>query len=142
MGIDKHQGPELATIVGALCERTKTLREMAEWARCYYETVDHYDEQAAKKFLRPVIYEPLLALRERLAQLDLWSRDHLSELINNVVAEYGLKKAKIAQPVRIALTGSSVSPPIDVTLQLAGKDRALARLDQALTFVNMRKHQL
>ncbi len=52
--------------------------------------------------------------------------------VGGVAEAAGLKLGKVAQPLRVALTGGTVSPPIDVTVYLLGRDRTLARIDRAL----------
>lgn len=134
-GLDPAAPPDLTELAEAQKERVKTLEEMARQSRFFYE--DPYqsgalDEAAAKKHLRPEMARPLQALREALAPLDPWSREAIHEVIASVAAEQSMKFGKIAQPLRVATTGGTASPSIDVTLQLLGRDKTLARLAQAL----------
>lgn len=131
-GIDCTQGPALSELVAVQAERCKTLAEIAEKSRYFYQDPLDYDAQAIKKHLRPVILEPLLALYERLNSLNDWHADALQACLNKVCMEYDINIGKIAQPLRVAITGSSMSPSIDKTLQLLGKTRVLSRLQTAL----------
>jgi glutamyl-tRNA synthetase len=138
IGLDVNQGPPLADLVEVQAERVKTLKEMAETSRAFYEDYDEFDAMAAKKHLRPVAAEPLQAIRTRLAALDHWQSDSLDEAVRLTAESLDVNMGKVAQPLRVALTGSSVSPSIDKTLWLVGKERSLARIDRALEFIAQR----
>ena len=77
-------------------------------------------------------------LHERLSHVTDWNRDVLQTCINDVSAEFDLNMGKIAQPLRVAITGSSMSPSIDMTLTLLGKKRVLERLERALGWIQER----
>jgi glutamyl-tRNA synthetase len=111
---------------------------MAESARYCYEDFDEIDAQAAKKNLRPVVLEPLRAARDALAELDEWEISSIDEVIQRVARTFEINMGKIGQPIRVAVTGGAVSPPIDSTLWLIGKDRTIKRLDRALDLVKAR----
>lgn len=138
LGIDAADGPDISELVEVQKERSKTLLEMAEQSRCFYMDFESHDADAAKKHLRPVILEPLEKMREKFAALDEWQDEKLHQVIDDTAAEFDIKMGKIAQPLRVAVTGGSVSPSIDVTLRLIGKKRVLARLDLALDYVRLR----
>ncbi|RMD80617.1 MAG: glutamate--tRNA ligase [Gammaproteobacteria bacterium] len=135
VGLDPAQGPPLHEVVLAQRERTKTLREMAEASRYFYEEPAGYEEKAAAKHLRPEVAPAMRALRERLAGLEPWTDEAVHEAVVATAEAHGLKLGKLAQPVRVAVTGGTVSPPINVTLRLLGRERALARLDRAVAFL-------
>ena len=137
-GIDTGTGPDTMDLVQVQRGRCKTLVEMAEQSRCFYADFSGYEETAAKKHLRPVVLEPLSRLHARLGELQDWRRDALHQLIEDVSAETGLKLGKLAQPLRVAVTGSAVSPSIDETLWLAGREKTLARLGRALDYIRDR----
>jgi glutamyl-tRNA synthetase len=81
----------------------------------------------------------LLALRNHLAKQDLWEASAIHAAIDAVAADNGIKFGKLGQPLRVAVTGGSVSPPIDITVELVGKDRTLKRIDRALAFIDQRE---
>ncbi len=137
-GMDCADGPALAELVAVQAERCKTLAEMCEKSRYFYQDDIEYEDDAVKKHLRPVVLAPLEALRERLQHVDDWQRDALQICINDISAEFNINMGKIAQPLRVAITGSSISPSIDVTLALLGKKRVLARVDNALEKIRQR----
>ncbi|HSM68723.1 MAG TPA: glutamate--tRNA ligase [Xanthomonadales bacterium] len=135
LGIDAAGGPALEDLVSVQADRVKTLVDMALQSRVFYEDLDGFDPGSAKKHLRPVCEQPLRALHGRLAELEEWRPEALHEVIAIVAEELELGMGKVAQPLRVALTGTAVSPSIDKTLWLAGKDRSLRRIVHALEYV-------
>ncbi len=119
-------------IVTALRERTKTMAEMADLSMCYVEEEINPEPAAAAKFLTPAIKPPLADLTKRLAELPTFDEPSQHAAFETVMAAHQLKMAQLAQPVRVALTGRTVSPGIYDVLQLLGKERSLARLTKAL----------
>ncbi len=138
--IDTSNGPDIARVVEALRERAQTIVEMADRCEYMYRDFDEYDEKAANKNLRLVACPLLGAFQAKLEQLSDWSTEPIHAAIESVAAEQGVKLGKIAQPVRVAVTGGSASPPIDVTLELVGKQRTLGRLERAISYIEMRKN--
>lgn len=130
--IDVTQGPPLTEIVTALAERAKTLREMAEKSRCFFSQDIVYNAEAVSKNLTAEIQPALAAIRAGLATLTDWTKEAIHQVIMDVSEKLAVKMGKIAQPLRVAVTGDTVSPPIDVTLFLLGRDRVLLRLEGVL----------
>jgi glutamyl-tRNA synthetase len=137
-GLDPANGPPLAWTVEALRERSQTLLEMAEQAHCYYEEYEEFDQKAAKAHLRAAARDALAAVREALAAVDPWSEGAAQEAVEAVASKLDLKLGKVAQPLRVALTGRAASPGIGVTLALVGQQRALHRIGRALAFIDAR----
>lgn len=137
-GIDASRGPSLESLVAIQAERSKSLDEICKMSRYFYEDSIVYDETAVKKHLRPVVLEPLTAVYLRFKDLPDWEKTALQEVINTVSAEFDINMGKIAQPLRVAVTGAGMSPSIDVTLMLLGKERVLMRLDAALEIIRKR----
>lgn len=131
LGIDVSAGPALTALIAAQCERTKTLREMAERSRYFYEEVPVTDEM--RLHINPAITPALQALREGLVSLSDWTKEAIHTLLAEIAEKHALKLGKLAQPLRVAMTGGTVSPPIDVTLVLLGRERVIERLDRILT---------
>jgi glutamyl-tRNA synthetase len=139
LGIDPSQGPDLVEVVKAQQERARTLVEMAEISAFFYRDFDEFDEEAAKKHLRPVAREPLERMRAALeAQAD-WSPEALHQRVMDVSAGLDLKMGKVAQPLRVAVVGRAASPGIDVTLSLVGRAACLRRIDRALDYIGKRE---
>lgn len=137
-GIDLTKGPVLEDLVVTQAERCKSLVEMCQLSLYFFSDDIDYDEDAVKKHLRPVVLEPLTALYNRFKALSCWQKDQLQECINDICAQFDVNMGKIAQPLRVAVTGSSMSPSIDATLFLLGKGRVLQRLEQALETIKLR----
>lgn len=137
-GIDTSNGPALEDIVAVQAERCKTIAEMCEKSLFFYQDIEQYDEDALKKHLRPVVLAPLESLYKRFEAMSDWTTDGLQACINDVCAEFDVGMGKVAQPLRVAVTGSSMSPSMDVTLWLLGKKRVLERLAFGLQYVRDR----
>jgi len=135
LDVDPTTGPDPVEVVVAQRERVKTLVEMAQNSVFLYKEIEDYDEKAAKKHLKGEVAAPLSTLRERLEALDGWEKEALHEAVEATAEGLGLKLGKLAQPLRVAVSGGPVSPPIDVTLALLGRERTLARIDRALEFI-------
>jgi glutamyl-tRNA synthetase len=140
-GINIAQGPSLVDLIKVQSERCRTLAEMCEKSRYFYEDAINYDEEAVKKHLRPVILEPLTALYHCFNQVEQWQQDILQQCINDISAQFDINMGKIAQPLRVAVTGSSMSPSIDMTLTLLGKSRVMKRLESALDLIRERANK-
>jgi glutamyl-tRNA synthetase len=138
VGIDPSQGPAPQQIIEAYRERAETLGELAASVRYLYEDEVPLDAKSAKKNLRPVIRDALAVLAEELALIENWSAAHIHAAMEKVASDLGLKFGKIGQPLRVAVTGGSVSPPIDITLELVGKERSLERLAVAMAYIDNR----
>jgi glutamyl-tRNA synthetase, bacterial family len=135
LGIDPTEGPDPVEVVKAQRERNKTLVEMAEASAFFYRDFHQYDEKAAKKNLTSDAIEGLSMLRETLGALRPWVRESIHDLIAATAEALDVKMGEIAQPLRVAVSGTSVSPPIDLTLEILGQDKTVARIDQALGWI-------
>lgn len=131
-GHDLAKGPKPADIVVALRDRVQTLKEMAERAAVWFGPLTQYDEAAVAKHLTAAARAPLADARERLAALPEWSADSVSAALHATAEALGIGMGKVAQPMRVAITGTQVSPDISHTVYLAGQAEALARIDAAL----------
>jgi len=131
-GFDLANGPNPADVVVALRDRVQTLREMAERAAVWYQPLTQYDEAAVAKHLVPAARAPLEGVRVQLAALGEWTVESVHGALQATGEALGLGLGKIAQPLRVAITGTQVSPSIDHTVFLAGREQALSRIDAAL----------
>ena len=137
-GLDPAAGPPLPVAVEALRERSQTLFEMADRARCYFAEFEEFDAKAAKAHLRPVARPALSGVKEALASLDGWTEESTQAAVEAAAEGLELKLGKVAQPLRVAVTGAAASPGIGTTLVLVGRDRTLRRIDRALEFIDAR----
>ena len=132
-GIDSATGPDPVDVIVALRDRAKTLKEMAEKARVWYAPLEHYDDAAVTKHLRTATARPALeAVHAKLAAVPMWTVENIHAAIEAAAESIGEGMGKIAQPLRVALTGTQVSPSIDHTTFLAGRDEALRRIEAAI----------
>jgi glutamyl-tRNA synthetase len=130
-GIFSQDDALLEGIVLAQRERAKTLKEMADNSRFFFEEEITLDPKAAEKHLTADSKALLRELRERFAALTEWAAPAIHAVLENFAKEKSLGLGKVAQPVRVAVSGGTISPPIDATLALLGQTKTLARLDRA-----------
>ena len=135
LGIDPARGPELVEVVKSLRERAKTLIEMAQAAAFFYQDFESYDEKAAAKHLTGEVEEALSGLCSALASLTPWTPEAIHQLITQIAENHGLTMGKLAQPLRVAVTGKAASPPIDATVHLLGRETTLQRLDRVIAHI-------
>lgn len=128
----------IESVIETLNKRSKTLEEMADDAGFYFKEAIGYEEKAAKKFLKDSSLEPLKLLINKLDALEDFHEADLEDAFKEVMALTGLKLGKIAQPVRVALTGKTASPGIFEIIQVLGKERVISRLKNAVQFIEDR----
>jgi glutamyl-tRNA synthetase len=131
-GVDVAGGPPLEAVVEAYRERAVTLRDMVDASHYLFGDTLPRDEAAFRKHLVPTVRAPLLDLLLRLRGLPDWRREAIHAAVAAAAEAAGLGFGKLGQPLRVAVTGGTVSPPIDVTLELVGRARTLARIEAAL----------
>lgn len=139
--IDASQGPALTDVIGLVGERCNTLVELAAQSRYFYQDFDEIDATAAKKHLRPVALESLQVAKGKIEALDDWTVDALKAVIADTCAELDVGMGKVGMPLRVAVTGGGQSPSVDAVMHLIGKDRVVARIDQAIKLVEARAAQ-
>jgi len=122
----------LPRIIANLQERSVTLADMAERARIYYQSPTEYEEKAVKKWWKSESRDVLARYVQWLKALENWSVEIVMPFIEGLAAELNVGLGKVAQPLRLALTGSSASPSIDETLFLIGREEAIRRLEKAM----------
>ena len=137
-GLTLAEGPPVGAVAEALRERAETIQEMACKSEYFYREFENFEESAAKKHLRPIAAPLLEAVRAELAKVTDWSTETIHEIVANTAVSHDVKMGKVAQPLRVAVSGSGASPSIEVTLQLVGKWRTLTRIDRALAYINER----
>ncbi len=136
LDIDPSQGPALAKVVELLRERAKTLKELAESCQYFYRDIRDYDEKAARKHLASDSLPILEDILRRFENLSDWQAALLHHEVQECAAAYGVGMGKVAQPIRVALTGNTVSPSLDVTLELAGRLRTESAIRAAIVYIN------
>lgn len=120
---------ELAPLIQ---ERTKLLREAAEQARFLYVSEITYDEASWKKVMeKDGVSEVLDAALDALGALSDWNAEAIESALRALPERLGLGAGKVFQPVRVAVTGSAVSPPLFESLAALGRETSIARLEEA-----------
>ncbi|MDJ0793296.1 MAG: glutamate--tRNA ligase [Woeseiaceae bacterium] len=137
-GIPITSGPSPADVAEVFRERAETIQQMADNSRYCFVDFDAIDPKAAKKHLRPVVLEPLKAVRTALAETPDWEKKEIETVIKKIAAEFDINIGKLGQPIRVAVTGGAVSPPIDATVWVIGRSRVIDRLDAAIQIIAAR----
>lgn len=135
LGIDPAEGPALTEVVKTQQERAKTLVEMATNSAFFYREVTEYDEKAAKKNLNEASLPLLEDMLTRLANVPEWLAEPVHAEVKACAEANAVGMGKVAQPIRVAITGNTVSPPLDVTLALLGRERTLAAITKAINLI-------
>ena len=131
LGIVVDDDAKLAAVAKTQAERAKTMTEMAQNSLFFFTDLRGYDEKAAKKNLTPESAVALAAVATKLEALAQWSAPEIHNAVNEVATQLGVGLGKVAQPIRVAVSGGSVSPPIDVTLEVLGREITLQRIRAA-----------
>ncbi len=131
-GIDYRQGPAPADVIVALRDRVQTFKEMVEKARVWYAPIAEWDDKAVAKHLQNDGAVAVLNEARALLAECAWQPEPIHQVIEQIAAKLELGMGKIAQPLRVAMTGTQVSPSIDHTIYLVGRGEALKRIDDAL----------
>jgi len=137
-GYPDHGDDYLERAVATLQPRCRTLREMADAAAFYLVEDVEYDPKAAEKFLTPELAGPLKRLIETLKGLERFEEAELEKAFRRMAEDLGVKLGKIAQPVRVALTGVTASPGLFEIIDILGRETVLRRLEKALRFAEAR----
>lgn len=133
-GLDVVVDDYSVAVVGLIQERCKTLIDVVKQTRFFFSAVESYDEKAVKKWIKAGSSKLLSALIQKLDGLEDWQPESIHSSVQAVVDENEVGFAKVAQPVRIAVTGGTNSPSIDATLALLGREVSMSRLVAGLTF--------
>jgi glutamyl-tRNA synthetase len=139
LGIECSDQPLLEGVAAVQRERARTMKEMAENSRYFFLDRIEIDEKAALKHLTRESAPVLQQVRERLKVLPSWSAEQVHRSLQELAAELGVGLGKVAQPLRVAVSGGAVSPPIDATVALIGHDRVLQRIGRALEWLGGRE---
>jgi glutamyl-tRNA synthetase len=130
-GVDTQDEAQLEQIVIAQRERAKTIKEMAANSLFFFRAPVSYDEKAVRKHVNPEVTALLARVASELSAVSEWTAPTIHGVISGLAAAENLALGKLAQPIRLAMCGGTISPPIDATLAILGKSGALARLGRA-----------
>jgi glutamyl-tRNA synthetase len=132
-GVDLDSHANATEVVRLNQERSKTLVELVERSRFFFMPVESRDPAAVRKHWKADTPAILAELGERLGSLEPWNASNIHAILQEIAASRGVGLGQVAQPLRIALTGGTVSPPIDATLEVLGRGEAVARISAALS---------
>ncbi|HLQ14077.1 MAG TPA: glutamate--tRNA ligase [Steroidobacteraceae bacterium] len=134
LGVQSDDQPLLEGVVNIQRERARTLRDMAQNSRFFFQDFAQYDEKAARKHLTAEAVPVLRALNEELKALPEWNAGAIHAVLDALARRFNLALGQIAQPLRVAISGTAISPPIDFTVALLGRPESLTRLQRAIEF--------
>ena len=138
LGVTMADERLLEGVIHAQRERAKTLKEMAQNSLFFFRDFDTFDDQAAKKNLTAESAPLLQALASSLAALPDWNPGAIHGVIDAVAQRHAVGLGKVAQPLRVAVSGGAVSPPIDVTVALLGAATVRERIERAMRYIDGR----
>jgi glutamyl-tRNA synthetase len=137
-GVDISDYDLLKRVADDLKTRSKTLAELADASLFYFTDDIVYDREAADKYLNKEIVDHLTAIAERLPTLQDFTKKGMENFLRAIAGERGVSLKVIAQPLRVALTGKTVSPGVDEVMVTLGKERVIKRIRKAIVFINSR----
>lgn len=138
LGANYENSPEVSEVVEVMRERAQSMQEMAEKSLYLFQVEPDYEPNAVKKYLRPVALKLMQSARQAFADLATWDVQSISACVDELLVQNEVKMPKLAQPLRVAVSGNSATPSIDVTLALVGQARTLARIDCAIEIIERR----
>lgn len=133
--IDITQGADISLVIELLKPKVKTLVELAQQCRMFYQEPNSYNKKLAKKQFNDKSLPLLQLLHDKLKLLNNWQADDIKAVINEICQEKEVKFGKVGQPFRLALSGDGVSPDIAMTAQLVGKEQTLLRLKKSINII-------
>lgn len=122
-------------LVDVVRVRVKTLEEVADASAYFFKDVESYDEKGAAKFFKPEAAELLQKCYDALAALEVFDLKTTEDAYNKLAEDLGLSLGKVIHPTRLALTGRTFSPGMFDVMVLLGKEKTLARLQQAIAYI-------
>lgn len=139
LGFEDPEEEKVRKAVSILKIRSKTLLEMAEGARFLFQREISYDKKGDDKFLKPNILGLFEELREKLQQTPAFNQADLEKALTELLEEKEIKLKKIAQPLRVALTGKTASPGIFEVMELLGREKVIERVEKAITHIRAKE---
>ena len=127
---------DFSTIVDLYRQRASTVNELVDSILYCFQDFADYDEKAAQKVLKQEALEPLRQLHLRLSGLETWDAQSVHTEIKSITEALDVGMGKVGQPLRVAVTGGSFSPPIDQTLELLGRERSIDRIQRAIDYIS------
>ncbi|HYA13164.1 MAG TPA: glutamate--tRNA ligase [Syntrophales bacterium] len=138
LGVDTTNQALLGNVVDDLKSRAKTLVELAESSLFYFTDDVAYESEAANTFLKAEMADHLKAVAEGIPSLQDYTKKGMETFLRALAEKRGIKLKVIAQPLRVAITGKTVSPGIDEVMITLGKERVIKRINKAIEYIKNR----
>lgn len=135
LAIDTSQGADVLAVIDLLKTRCKTLLELVQQMRLFYQAPHGYNQTMAEKHFNKKSLPILQLLLEKLTALNSWQAEGIKCIITDIYRQKNISFAQVGQPFRLALSGDGVAPDIAKTAQLVGRVQSLARLQQAINYI-------
>jgi glutamyl-tRNA synthetase len=135
-GAQVENHPKAELLIDSMRSSANTLEGVASNLMCYYQNISAYNQKAIEKFVSNSV-EILDDLKDRLANLETWTESSLDAVLLEYRSEKDLAVPKVNQPIRIALTGSTNSPSLGMTLFLFEKDEVIKRINDLIDYVHL-----
>ena len=132
--IDTKIHPKFDMLIDSMRSSANTLKDIASNLVCYFRDIEEYDEKAIDKFIGDSP-EILIDIKDRLIKLKDWNEPSLDNILAEYRAEKEVSVPKVNQPIRIALTGSTNSPSLGMTLYLFNKEEVVSRIDKLIKHI-------
>jgi len=136
LNIDLESHAKKEFLIMSMRSSASTLKAIAQNLECYFKDINEYDQKAINKFLGGSS-KILSDLKTRLSKVDDWNETTIDKILQDYREEEGLKVPMVNQPLRIAMTGSTNSPSLGLTLSLFHKDEAIKRIDKLIRLVEI-----
>lgn len=134
---NKHKDQNLFKLVDETKIRARTLVELLDMMDYYFkEAIDKYDQNAADKLFTEGNAPHLEMVQSRLSSIDTFSKENIEAVIKGYAAEKGLKLGDVAQPLRLAVTGRTVSPGLFEIMEILGREKVINRIKNALHYIS------
>ncbi|MEM3662719.1 MAG: hypothetical protein QXI68_03930, partial [Sulfolobales archaeon] len=135
--IKEGDNPEevLEKIMPLVQERAKTLGELPRWVDFFFKDRIEYEQSAVEEWLKDELHRKLLNLaKEVLAELEPFTKENIETALRGLAEREGVKAKEVFHPLRVAVTGKTVSPPLLESLAILGKEKTLQRIAESLKF--------
>ena len=136
ISIDIHSHNNVDLLIESMRTSDNTLKAIAESLTPYYSKDINYDEKAINKFLGEEGQAILFEIKVLLTNVEEWNENEIDLVLKNFQETNKYSIPQVNQPIRIALTGSTKSPSIGLTLKIFEKNESLKRIDAILHYLN------
>jgi len=133
--IEINTHPKKELLIESMRSSANTLKGVAENLVCYFQDINSYNQKAVEKFIGSSD-QILIELRDEINNIDGWNEASLDNLLKEFREKKELSVPSVNQPIRIALTGSTNSPSLGMTLYLFEKDEVIKRINALIEFLH------